>query len=639
MKKILEPFAINGMELRNRMVVSAMGTVYFDENGLVTDRYLSYIKERALGGWGLIITEICRVSPEAGHIRGLPGIYSEEQIENHRRVTRTVHEAGGRIAMQIYHAGWRAPSRVTGVLPMGPSPVPAGDRFEMPREMSLEDIRTVVEQFSDAALNARNAGYDGVELHCGHGFLLGTFLSGTSNKRGDEYGGTIENRARIVLEIIRRVREKVGRDYPFWCKLSVHEYMDGGLEPGDAQVFARMFEEAGVDAIHCSQGNHLSNYATIPPSITARGHYLPNAAAVRQAVHIPVIAVGRINDPLVGEKALAAGQCDLVAMARASLADPRLPRKVAEGRTEDIARCIGCLQGCIGEFAKGRIVRCMVNPLTGMEGEYDLSPATERRAVFIAGGGVSGCEAALAAAMRGHKVTVFEKSDRLGGQWLAAAVPPGKEEFASFVCWQKRMLDKLGVTVRLNEALTRDIVESEKPDVVIVATGSQATVPPIRGIDQDHIVPANDVLLGKARTGRNVVIIGGGMVGVETADFLSAYGKDVTVVEMLEAVAAEAEPNSRHFLMQRIRRQNVRIITEACVQEIGEKTVRVLLKSGEEVLLPADNVVLAAGLRSENALAAELNDCAARVAVIGDAREVKNGLFNIQEGFEAGLNV
>lgn len=639
MKKLLEPFAINTMSLRNRMVISAMGTVYFDVDGLVTDRYLAYVKERALGGWGLIITEICRVSAEAGHIKGLPGIYSAAQIENHKRVTQTVHEAGGKIAMQIYHAGWRAPSRVTGVLPIGPSPIPAGDRFEMPREMTIEDIKNVIEQFSDAARNAKIAGYDGVELHCGHGFLLGTFLSGSSNKRGDEYGGTLENRARIVREIIYRTREKVGRAYPFWCKLSVHEYVEGGIELGDSQIFARMFEEAGIDAVHCSQGNHLSNYATIPPSITARGHYLTNAAAIKQAVSIPVIAVGRINDPLVGEKALVAGQCDLVGMARASLADPHLPSKVASGDFEGISRCIGCLQGCIGEFARGRIVRCMVNPMTGKEGEYDLSPVANGSKVFIAGGGVAGCEAAIAAAGRGHQVTIFEKSDRLGGQWLAAAIPPGKEEFLSFACWQKQELKKLGVTIRLNEALTSSIVEQEKPDTVLVATGSHTAVPSIKGVAQKHVVLANDVLLGKVRVGKNVVVIGGGMVGVETADFLSAYGKNITVVEMLDTVAAEAEPNSKHFLMQRIRKQNVKIIVEARVQEIGENKVHIILSTGEESIIPADNVVLATGLRSFNPLAAELEGFAAKVMIIGDANKVKNGLSNIQEGFEAGLNI
>ncbi|MGN1037908.1 MAG: FAD-dependent oxidoreductase, partial [Mailhella sp.] len=338
-------------------------------------------------------------------------------------------------------------------------------------------------------------------------------------------------------------------------------------------------------------------------------------------------------------KALAAGQCDLVAMARASLADPYLPAKVAECRSEDISRCIGCLQGCIGEFAKGHIVRCMVNPMTGMEGEYDLSPVSSPRRVFIAGGGVTGCEAAIAAAMRGHHVTLFEKSDRLGGQWLAAAVPPGKEEFLSFSCWQKRKLAALGVSIRLNTPLTKEIVDSEKPDAVLIATGSHGAVPPIKGREQSHVVFANDVLLGKVRTGKNVVVIGGGMVGVETADFLSAYGKNLTVVEMLSAVAAEAEPNSKYFLMQRIKKQNVRLITEARVQEITENAVRVLLSSGEEVLLPAESVVLAAGLRSEASLAAELEGCGAELSVIGDARKVKNGLFNIQEGFEAGLNV
>ena len=639
MKKLLESFSINGMPVKNRMVISAMGTVYFDENGMVTDRYLSYIRKRVLGGWGLIITEICRVCAEAGHIRGIPGIYNEEHIASHRKVTQCVHECGGKIAMQIYHAGWRAPSRITGCQPVSPSPIPAGDRFEMPREMTREDIRRTVEDFANAAINAKKAGYDGVELHCGHGFLLGTFLSGSSNKRSDEYGGTIENRARIVLEIIRRTREKVGRDFPFWCKLSVHEYVEGGLELGDSQVLAELFEAAGVDAIHCSQGTHLSNYATIPPSATARGRYLSNAAAIKQAVSIPVIAVGRINDPLVAEKALITGQCDLVAMARASLADPMLPIKVAENRTGDITRCIGCLQGCIGEFAKGHIVRCMVNPMTGMEGRYDLSRAQKPLKVFIAGGGVAGCEAAIAAAMKGHDVTIFEKSDRLGGQWLAAAVPPGKEEFVSFVGWQERKLQQLSVTVRLDKELTREIVDRENPAVVLVATGSHAAVPPIHGVEKQHVVTANDILLGKQRAGKNVVIIGGGMVGVETADYLSAFGKNVTVVEMLDQVAVEAETNSKYFLMQRIARQGVKLITEAHVQEIGEKEVRIALKSGEERILPVDHVVLAAGMRSTNTLLDMLSGSEAKVVCIGDAHNVKNGFANIQEGFEAGLNL
>lgn len=636
-EKIFQPGKINQLCLPNRLVISAMGTVYFDENGFVTDRYLAYIKKRAEGGWGLIITEICRVSPEAGHIKGLPGIYSREQMENHARITETAHAAGGRIAMQLYHAGWRAPSRVTGALPKSPSAIPAGDRFEMPREMTREDIAAIVEQFSTAAQNAKEAGYDGVEIHCGHGFLLNSFLSGASNKRADEYGGTIENRARIVVDILHATRGKVGGNYPLWCKMSVEEYVPGGLEISDTQILARIFEAAGADAIHCSQGTHQSNYATIPPSFVSRGHYLRNAAAIKKAVSIPVIAVGRINDPLVAEKALAADECDFVAMARASLADPDLPLKLAAENTEDITRCIGCLQGCIGEFAKGRPVRCMVNPLTGMEGALDMAPADRPLRVFVAGGGVAGCEAALAAARKGHAVTLFEKEGRLGGQWLAAAVPPGKEEFISFAAWQRRMLEKLGVQIHLEKEMSREDVANEKPDVVVIATGSVAAIPPISGIDKKHVVLAKDVLLGKVRVGKNVVIIGGGMTGAETADFLSAYGKNVSIVEILPNIAGEAEPNSRYFLMRRLENQKARVLTEARAKEISDASVTVELASGEILELPADNVVLATGLRANAPLKDELAGSGARLIVVGDADKVKNGFLNIQEAFEAGI--
>lgn len=637
MRKIFDPLAIKGMQLKNRLVISAMGTGYFDGNGIVTDRYLAYINERAKGGWGLIITEICRVNAHAGHVKGLPGLYDVSHIESHRKITDCVHAHGGKVAVQLYHGGWRAPSAVTGIRPLAPSRVPATAKSEMPQEMTREDIAKIVDDFSEAALNAKKAGYDGVEIHCGHGYLLSTFLSPTSNKRSDEYGGSLENRARIVVEILERTRDKVGPNFPVWCKLSVHEYLEGGLELSDSQVLARLFEAAGADAIHCSQGTHLSNYATIPPSFTARGTYLPNAAAIKQAVSIPVIAVGRINDPLVAEMALESGQCDLVAMARASLADPALPNKIVDDG-DAILRCIGCLQGCIGEFAKGHFIRCLVNPQTGMECDYDLSPVAEPAVVYIAGGGISGCEAAIAAAMRGHKVTLFEATDRLGGQWLAAAVPPGKQEFLTFTAWQKQQLDRLGVSIRLNGELTADIVQRDKPDVMLVASGSRAAMPPIRGIYQPHVVTANDVLLGRVTVGQNVVVIGGGLVGVETADYLAGYGKRVTIVEMLSAVATEAEANSKYFLMQRLEQNHVNIFTDSKVQEIGDTFVSIV-KDGRQIQIPADTVVMAAGMRSINELGPKLADCEARVIPIGDANRVKNGLANIQEAFEAGHSI
>lgn len=512
--KAFEPFRIGKLELKNRLVVSAMVTNYCNPDGTPTEKYLAYHEHKARGGWGLIITEDYAIAPKAGGFTRLPGLWEGSQIQPHQELTRRVHQAGGKIVVQIYHAGRETSSAITGERPVGPSPIREPSMPETPRELTVEEIHQLVEQFGDCARRAQQAGFDGVEVHGAHGYLVGAFASPFANKRCDEYGGTIQNRARFAVEIIRNIKQKCGADFPVLYRMSAVEYVPGGLEIEEAKVLARMVEEAGADCIHCSQGVYASTQHIIPPSVVARGAYVQNAAAIKSAVHIPVIAVGRINDIQVAESILQSGQADLVTMARASLADPEMPKKIQEGREDEVLRCIGCLQGCAGENGKGHCVRCLVNPLTGMEDVYDFSPTKERKRVLVIGGGVSGCEAAIAAAQRGHRVTLLEKSGQLGGQWIPASMPVGKSEFTSLLLWQKTMLEKLHIQVLLNTQADGELIRLYEPDAVVVATGSKPFVPGfLKGADQDFVVNAHDVLLGKVEVQGKVVVVGGGLVG------------------------------------------------------------------------------------------------------------------------------
>ncbi len=637
--KAFEKFCIGNLELKNRLVVSAMVTNYCNPDGTPTEKYIAYHEHKAKGGCGLIITEDYTVTRDAGGFVRLPGLWNDGQIEGHRELTRRVHEAGGKIAAQIYHAGRETSSAVTGVQPVAPSAVREPSMSETPRALTVEEIHELVESFGDCARRAKEAGFDAVEVHGAHGYLVGAFASPFSNKRCDEYGGTIRNRARFAMEIIKNIKGKCGQDFPVLYRMSAVEFVPGGLEIEEAKTLARLVEEAGADCIHVSQGVYASTQTIIPPAIIAPGAYTDNAAAIKSVVNVPVIAVGRINDIDIAESILKSGKADLVTMARASLADPEMPKKVQEGREDEVLHCIGCLQGCAGENGKGNCVRCLVNPMTGMEDIYDLSPAQEPKKVLVVGGGVSGCEAAISAAGKGHKVILVEKSDRLGGQWIPAAVPVGKSEFTSFLVWQKNILEKLQVEVRMNTLADEKLIAECEPDVVIAATGSNPFVPGfIRGVEQDFVVNAHDVLNGKTEVGENVVVIGGGLVGAETADMLSQSCK-VSIIEMLPQIMKDGEYSPAFYMKQRFKEHGVAVHTSTKVLEIGDHTV-IAEKEGQKIEIEnVDNVVIAIGVRTDTTLLEKLENMECQVIKVGDANGVKNGYLGIREGYEAGLNL
>lgn len=636
--KVFEPMKINGLELKNRMVVSAMVTNYCTPDGNATEKFIAYHEHKAKGGWGLIITEDYAVTPTAGGFVNLPGLWEDGQIESHRKLTERVHAAGGKIAAQIYHAGRETSSAVTGVQPVAPSAIREPSMPETPRELTIPEIHTLVEQFGDCAKRAKAAGFDAVEVHGAHGYLAGAFASPFSNKRSDEYGGTIRNRARFGMEIIRNIKEKCGKDYPVLYRISSVEYVPGGLGIEESKVIARLMEEAGADCIHCSQGVYASTHTIIPPSVFPRAGYVEHAAEMKKAVQIPVIAVGRINDVEIAESVLQSKKADLVTMARASLADPELPNKVLKGRGDEVIRCIGCLQGCIGENGKGNGIRCLVNPLTGMEDEYDLTPAEKAKQVLVIGGGIAGCEAAISAALKGHKVTLIEKNDRLGGQWIPASVPIGKSEFTSFLCWQKSMLEKMHVQILLNTTADAELIKLYEPDTVIIATGSRPFIPPIQGADQDFVVTAHDVLLGKTEPGNRVVVIGGGLVGAETADMLGQQCEQVTIIEMLPQIMKDGEAAPTKYMKERFSKNGVQIHTSTKLLEIGDHTVTAE-KDGERFVLEnIDTVIIAVGVKTDRTLLDSMEHVSCKVLKVGDANGVKNGYLGIREGYEAGLN-
>lgn len=636
---IFKPILINHMEVKNRMVVSAMVTNYCEENGMPTEKFIAYHERKAKGGWGLVITEDFAVSKTAGAFKRLPALWSQEHVEPYRIFTERIHRCGGRIVAQLYHAGRETCSAITGEQCVAPSPIPDPVVGETPRALSVAEIGEIEEQFAQSALRAKQAGFDGIEVHGAHGYLVGQFLSPYSNKRCDEYGGTLGNRARFALEIVGKIRAVCGKDFPILYRMSAREYVDGGLGIEETKAAARLLEEAGVDCIHVSQGVYASQPHIIPPSVIGYGAYIENAARIREAVSIPVIGAGRINDPAIAESIIATGKADLCTMARASLADPEMPNKAREGRYEEILHCIGCVQGCAGENGKGRKVRCLVNPLTGMEDEYRIVTAVRPKRVVVVGGGVAGCEAAVTAAQRGHQVILLEKSGELGGQWIAASVPVGKGDFASFAGWQRHMLKTLGVDIRLNCDADRKMLQVLRPDTVILATGSVPAMPPIPGL-REYAVHAQDLLRGFRQAGRKTVIIGGGLVGAETADYLSENGGDITILEMLPEIVKDGEDNPTYYLKKRLQRKGVKAITSARVTEVGQDFVSYEKNASVFRIEQVETVVAAIGMCADMRLKEELKSCAFPVISIGDCNETAgNGYRAIREGFEAGIHI
>lgn len=633
MMKLFQPVNIGKMELKNRLVVPPMGTGFSAPDGTVTDRLIEYHEARARGGFGLIIVEVTAIDPLG---KGTPielGIWDDKFMPGLRRLVDRIHAAGAKIAIQLHHAGRETFSfSLGGQQAVAPSPFPDPIIREVPRELTVEEIKSLVEAYAQGARRAKESGFDAVELHGAHGYLIAQFMSAYANKRTDEYGGDLEGFLRFPLDIVHRTRELVGPDYPILFRISGDEAVPEGRTIDESVVVAKRLVEAGVDALHVSVGVYESSHLTSAPPAMEPGFNAAAAATIKQAVSVPVIVVGRVVIPAVAEDIISSGKADLVAIGRASLADPEFAIKAAEDRDEDIVKCLSCNEGCIDALMIKPPITCTQNPALGREVEYASAGTANAKKVVVAGGGPAGLEAARTAALWGHRVTLYEKRDSLGGQALLAAMPPTKEVWLEVVRCRVKALQRLGVETRLGSELTPEVVRELSPDVVIVATGSAPLLPDIPGTERDNVVTAQDVLSG-AQVGARVVVIGGGLVGCETADYLAQLGKDVTIVEMLRHTAQDISPAARYFLRRRLRERNVKILTSTPVKAITDVGVVITSDGEERTLEPVDTVVLATGARSVNDLEA-VKELVPEVYVIGDAASPGKMLQAVQQAAE-----
>jgi 2,4-dienoyl-CoA reductase-like NADH-dependent reductase (Old Yellow Enzyme family)/thioredoxin reductase len=608
---LFAPLEFAGLRVKNRLVMAPMGSCQSDDQGFVTDQTVAYYRRRAEGGVGMITVEAALVTPDShGHE---PRLHGPEFVPGMRRVVEAIREHDVTVGIQLMHPGRQVTSGPT----VGPSGVPLNSFAPTPHVLTVDEIHKAVQQYAAAARHAQEAGFEFVEVHGAHGYLPSDFLSPVVNQRDDEYGGSLERRARFVLEVARAIREAV--DIPLFWRLSGEELTEGGYSVDDQVQVAQWLEEAGVACLSMSAGTWLTIQVTVAPMYIERGAMVPYAHRIKQEVSVPVIAVGRLDDPELAERVIADGSADLVMIGRGLLADPDWPRKVGEGDAGDVRPCIAC-NACVDLVARGLEMRCAVNPELGHEHGWELVPAAAARRVMVVGSGPTGMEAARIARLRGHDVSIWERDREIGGKLDVASRAPSKSEVLRYRDYQVRKLDQLGVDVHVGVDVTADVVERENPDVVMLATGAEPLFPPIPGIDGPTVVDAQDILYRRVpfAAGDHIAIVGGSATGCETAELLVEEGVDVTILEMQGSIGHGIEQITRRRLVRELKKAGVHVLTKSKVVAIEPDRLVYEAEDGTTHEVVASRVALAVGWRPRGEQLAQ--PLAGReLVVLGDA--------------------
>ncbi len=663
-RKLFSPIKINKMEVKNRILMPAMHMNYTGSKGEITDKFIAFYEERAKGGCGLIIVGGANFTPTSGCMPNMINLMDESNFPNIKRFADVMHKAGAKCAIQLLHAGrygyWGQP--------YAPSPVKSGIKSGpsvMPKELTIDQIQEIIEDYAKAGVLLKNSGVDAVEI-CGNtGYLPAQFISKFTNRRTDKYGGkTVVERARFVIELLERMRDAVGPDYPIIYRMPADDLLPESTTYKDYTTIAPYLEKAGADLLHCAGGFHESRV----PQLTMGVPYAFTAVLVghiRRAVNIPVAVTHRVHDAEVMEKILIAGLVDMVGLGRPLICDPELPIKLLEKRLDEIRWCVAC-NNCFDSVFQAQPVACFQNVRAGKELKYKITPTDSPKKVIVVGGGVGGMEAARVLKLRGHDVILYEKNDYLGGDLYLAGKPPGREELMRAVNYLINQMIKLNIDVRLNTEATAEMILKENPDAVIIATGNVPLIPPIPGIKGSNVVHAKDVLLDNVDVGDKVVIIGGGATGVETALYIARlsslpaenamylvehnvisfeeafekwrYGKKVTVLDMLPKMGTNIGQTTRWTILKELAWRGIEMIPNATVEKITENEV--IYKVGNETKsIPCDTVVIATGAKANNKLYEELKGKIKELRIIGDAKRPRKAIEALAEGFKAALRI
>ena len=631
---LLSPGKIGSLSIRNRIVMPPIATNYASLSGEATKQLTCYLEKRGWGGVGLIIVEGAYVSKEGkGFARSL-GIDEDRFIPKLREMVKRIKATGASIALQLIHSGRQTKTDITNLPTVAPSAIACPVVQQTPVPLTHLEIGRIESDFARAACRAKEAGFDAVEVQGAHGYLIHQFLSPVSNQRDDDYGGSAQNRVRFAQEILMKIRESVGKAFPVILRIDAEEYVEGGI---DLQLSSFYCEKLSpfVDAVHVSAGSYASREWIVQSYFNEPGLLAPLAGCIRKKIEKPVIAVGRIHKPQLAEEILQRGDADFIAMGRALLADAELPQKAQIGEPETIVPCLSCYQGCSDRLRANLDISCFVNPMVGKEC-IEMTSLKGKTYCLVIGGGPAGVSAAFTLSQRGAQVTIVERRERLGGQLLWAAKVNYKRSLEEAIQFYQERLKQGGVKLIRREA-TAEWIAQQKADFVILATGSVPFIPPIPGL---AFIKSYD--FGTAIDGgvleKNVAVVGGGATGCDTAEIMMNQGKSVVIIEMLDQLAGDLG-NIRPLFVERLNKIGLKIYTSTQIREIQENQILLQTKSDVWSLKGIEGVVIACGVTPNNSLEKQLHESGIATVSIGDCRQVKNGFWAMQAGFELGMSL
>ncbi len=626
------------MTVKNRTFMAPMSLGYESEDGTINERMQAYWLERAKGGIGCIIVDALSVDPRVPYLGNTLSFRGEESIQSYKNFTDAVHKYGTKIIPQITHPGPESVSAFYGVPPVASS-VYINSMGQKTRELALEEIPQIIEQYASASYAAKLAGFDGIELHCAHAYmLLGSFLSPLRNKRTDQYGGSLDNRARLLLEVIDAIKEKCGADFPIVLRISGSERNDQGNDLSDILRLVPTLIAHGIDAFEVSGGTQYENCNKIIPCHGEKsGVNVEEAKAIKSISSVPVIVVGKINEASHARYLVDSGDVDGVVLGRALLADADFVIKAEENRDNEIAPCAACGIGCIGEQMKRKPASCIINPALGREQELTISLSQSPEKIVIIGGGIGGMTAARSLALGGHAVTLIEKSDKLGGQLNVACMPPHKQEISKWIVFLNNELKRLGVEVVYSTTAIKEIIDAYAPDRVIVATGAKEIIPPVPGVDIENAIVAQKVLKNETVIlGGNILVVGGGMVGCEVAEHLMHQMRGpmtVTLIEMGDTIGGGMIPNNLIKMMQRLNANGIKMMTKTKLLSVNSNAVTVEFGGESITLNDFTHIIYACGSRAENELFESIKNDYESISCIGDANSPRQALEAAREGW------